>query len=544
MVTRAGCLIREAHYEWSGASAGERFLLCSLTLPKGFLAAGVISPNETKAKKAKLPKIKKENSVLLLKKSNFDRALEETKYLLVEFYVSLSRSSQNLSEEFAEAARQLKKEAPRIQFGKIDVTHQHDLKKEFNIREFPTVKFFVDGNREDPIDCKGVRQASAFITWIKRRIGPSTVVINSTDQAEAIINADDLAVIGFFKELHNDSVEVFRETAKDVPEMPFGMTANDNVCANYGIQKNTVVVFKKGKPVHNEVLEDGRQNKLDLTRFIKTFNLDLITEYNLETSVKIFDVPVENHIVLFTPKSSETFNVIYENYKSAAAEFRGKIIFVLVDTDETRNGRIFEYFRIRDVDVPAVRILNLTSDTKYKMPADEVTVENLKEFCWSYLNGKAKLHLSSEEIPEDWDKMPVKVLVGKNFNRIVFNKTMTVFVMFYAPWSYECRKLLPIWDELGEEYESRKDIIIAKIDVTANDILSIVLDRYPFFRLFPAGPDRQEVPYTGEHTLEAFSEFLEEQIKTKAEPEDKDPSGGIKEDLIQRETVITEKEEL
>ncbi|KAK4813618.1 hypothetical protein QYF61_011964 [Mycteria americana] len=303
--------------------------------------------------------------------------------------------------------------------------------------------------------------------------------------------------------------------------MPFGMTASKDVCANYGIQKNTLVVFKKGKPVHNEVLEDGRQNKLDLTRLIKTFTLDLVTEYNLETSVKIFDVPVENHILLFTPMNSETFSAIYENYKSAAAEFRGKIIFVLVDTNETRNGRVFEYFRIRDVDVPAVRILNLTSDAKYKMPADEVNVENLKEFCQSYLNGKAKLHLSSEEIPEDWDKMPVKVLVGKNFNRIVFNKTMTVFVMFYAPWSYDCRKLLPIWDKLGERYESRKDIIIAKIDVTANDILSVGLDRYPFFRLFPAGPDYQEVAYAGEHTLEAFSEFLEEQSKTKAEPGEK-----------------------
>ncbi|KFU93847.1 Protein disulfide-isomerase-like of the testis, partial [Chaetura pelagica] len=329
-------------------------------------------------------------------------------------------SSQNLSEEFAEAARQLKKEAPRIQFGKIDVTHQHDLRKEFNIREFPTVKFFVDGRREDPIDCKGVRQASAFITWVKRRTGPSTILINSIEQAEAIIHADDLAVIGFFKELDDDSMEVFSETARDVPEMPFGMTASKDVCANYGIHKNTLVVFEKGKPVHNEILEDGRQNKLDLTRLIKTFTLDLVTEYNLETSVKIFDIPVENHIVLFTPMNSETFNVIYENYKSAAAEFRGKIMFVLVNTNETKNGRVFEYFRITEVDVPAVRILNLTSDAKYKMPADEVTVENLKEFCHSYLNGKAKLHLPSEEIPEDWEKMPVKVLVGKNFNRIVF----------------------------------------------------------------------------------------------------------------------------
>ncbi|NXR87398.1 PDILT protein, partial [Hypocryptadius cinnamomeus] len=329
-------------------------------------------------------------------------------------------SSQNLSEEFAEAARQLKKEAPRIQFGKIDVTHQHDLRKEFNIQAFPTVKFFVNGSREDPIDCKGVRKASAFITWVKRRTGPSTVLINSTDQAEAIIKADDLAVIGFFRELHDDSVEVFCETARDVPEMPFGMTASEDVCANYGVQRNSLIVFKKGKPVHNEVLEDGRQSKLSLTRLIKTFTLDLVTEYNIETSVKIFDVPVENHILLFTPMNSETFNEIYENYQSAAAEFRGKILFVLVDTNEARNGRIFEYFRIRDIDVPAVRILNLSSDARYKMPADEVTVENLKEFCHSYLNGKAKQHLSSEEIPQDWDKMPVKVLVGKNFNSIIF----------------------------------------------------------------------------------------------------------------------------
>lgn len=62
-----------------------------------------------------------------------------------------------------------------------------------------------------------------------------------------------------------------------------------------------------------------------------------------------------------------------------------------MDTNEARNGRIFEYFRIRDIDVPAVRILNLTSDARYKMPADEVTVENIKEFCQNYLNGKAKV---------------------------------------------------------------------------------------------------------------------------------------------------------
>lgn len=75
---------------------------------------------------------------------------------------------------------------------------------------------------------------------------------------------------------------------------------------------------------------------------------------------------------------------------------------------------------------------------------------------------------------------PHKLLCPSNF----------IFKFADAPWSQECQKLLLVWDKLGEQYESHKDIMIAKIDVTAND-LSVGLDRYPFFTLFPAGADFQ-----------------------------------------------------
>uniref|UniRef100_A0A3B4Z551 protein disulfide-isomerase n=1 Tax=Seriola lalandi dorsalis TaxID=1841481 RepID=A0A3B4Z551_SERLL len=142
---------------------------------------------------------------------------------------------------------------------------------------------------------------------------------------------------------------------------------------------------------------------------------------------------------------------------------------------------------------------------KFNIAAGDLTADSLRQMCQEVVDGTAKPYLRTEEIPEDWNKGPVKVLVGKNFESVALDPTKNVFVEFYAPWCGHCKELTPIWDQLGEKYADHDDIIIAKMDATANEVESLDIRGFPTLKYFPTVVD-----YTGKRDLETMSKFLDD----------------------------------
>uniref|UniRef100_A0A3Q3LWJ4 Thioredoxin domain-containing protein n=1 Tax=Mastacembelus armatus TaxID=205130 RepID=A0A3Q3LWJ4_9TELE len=273
-------------------------------------------------------------------------------------------------------------------------------------------------------------------------------------------------------------------------------------------------------PLHINICTYGVPNKLtaecilNLQTLMRTesgcVNLSLSL---FQTAAQILTSPVLNHALLFVNKSSSDFKEIYSAFNGAAEAFRMKIVFVMVNVDEPRNGRLMEYFRVRDFEAPLIRLVNLTNHVTYHLPSDTLNVETIKNFCQSYLEGRAKPKMQSEPIPEGWDKKPVKELVGVTLEKVAFNPDKTVFVLFYLPYSQESHALFPLWEELAKAYEEQEDVVIARIDASANDINMSMQGTYPSLCLFPALYAERMLVYNGKRKLKDLIKFVDKEMK-------------------------------
>ncbi|XP_059978661.1 protein disulfide-isomerase A2 isoform X2 [Lagenorhynchus albirostris] len=452
-----------------------------------------------------------EDGILVLSRQTLGLALREHPALLVEFYAPWCGHCKALAPEYSKAAALLAAESAKVRLAKVDGPAEPELAEEFAVTKYPTLKFFLDGNHTHPEEYTGPWEAEGIAEWLRRRVGPSATRLEDEEGAQALIDAQDVVVIGFFQDLQDKDVATFLALAQDALDMSFGLTNQPQLFQKFSLTKDTVVLFKKydeGRadfPVDEELgLDQG-----DLSRFLLTHSMHLVTEFNSQTSRKIFAAGILNHLLLFVNQTLAPHRELLAGFREAAPSFRGQVLFVVVDVGAS-NDHVLQYFGLKAEEAPTLRFINIETTKKY-MPADRgpVTATSVAAFCHAVLGGEVKPYRLSQEVPPDWDQRPVKTLVGKNFEQVAFDETKNVFIKFYAPWCTHCKEMAPAWEALAEKYRDHEDIVIAELDATANELEALPVHSFPTLKYFPAGPGRKVIEYKGTRDLETFSKFLD-----------------------------------
>jgi len=94
-------------------------------------------------------------------------------------------------------------------------------------------------------------------------------------------------------------------------------------------------------------------------------------------------------------------------------------------------------------------------------------------------------------------------------DELVVNSEKDILVEFYAPWCGHCKKLTPIFEELGEKMADEA-VEIVKMDATANDVPpSYDVKGFPTLFWIPK-TSKKPVAYNGGRELDDFVKYIAE----------------------------------
>lgn len=462
---------------------------------------------------------KEDNHVLVLDDSNFEDSLAQYEHLLIEFYAPWCTHCKALAPEYSKAAEILKNNEPVIRLAKIDAVENEKTAKLFDIEGYPTIKLHSNGTY---LEFTGGRTAQEIVSWSRKKISPPTKHLNSLEEINALTNSSQVSIV-FFGANGSALFNIFEKVAKTDDQNLFYQVTDKTLFSKFGVEASNVILFKNFEEGRNNLTEAFTEESLK--EFISEYSIPLVTHFNAVSAEAIFGHN-KTAIFLFRLPGNEAHTKLEEAFKNAASAFKGKVKFVITGIEEELEASLAEYLSVTEADYPLIRLIEVKGEDQLRTYAftegDRVTnlasltENNIHKFINDYLAGSLSPYFKSEEIPSTQPDN-VYTVVGKSFKEVVINSDKNVLVEFYAPWCGHCKALAPVYEQLAKNFKSVENLLIAKIDGSANEVEDVQIEGFPILKFYPAGNKKAPEDYDGERDIESLTDYLNKKLNTKIE---------------------------
>lgn len=432
---------------------------------------------------------------------NFDVVAYNSKASLVKFYAPWCGHCKKLAPAYDSAAEKLAHDLDDglVSLIKVDCTVEKDLCDKYSIRGFPTLKVFRGDNQESVTDYKGARTEQGIIDFMLQQIKPATTNLGSEKEVNDFHKDGKVSIVAYFMHDEDQAKGAFVDVAEKLRgDYDFGYVLNQSPKE----RKITITTA------------DGETSELWLGA---DFSSDLFTSWIQQESFSLIgEIGPENYesymkrglpiMWVFTDKSDkEATQAVIDACMPTAKKLKGNVS--VVKLDGVRWAEHGQNFGLKST-TPGI-VLQETSGAgkKFIFSGDCTNAEELSAFSNDWTLGKLEPHMKTEPVPENNDG-DVMVVVGSTFNDIVLSSKHNVLVEFYAPWCGHCKNLAPKYEEVGAYFKDREDVIIAKIDSTANDTPADVKG-FPTLIFYPAG-EGNPIKYDKARNAEDMQTWIEE----------------------------------
>ncbi|GJP55272.1 hypothetical protein CLOM_g14253 [Closterium sp. NIES-68] len=446
--------------------------------------------------------------VITLDSSSFDEIVPNEEFIVVEFYAPWCGHCKNLAPEYEKAAKALEESGSTVKLAKVDADDAKNkgLAKKYEVKGFPTLKIFRKGS-DTPQDYNGPRDADGIVSYLKKQSGPATSEAKSAEHIKDLAASESVVVVGVFKDVESEEFKAFSSVANLFrSDYVFVHTTDSSLLPETGgpLAAPAVRLLKQ----FDEGFADIATFEVEaLKAFVEQHAVPLVIEFSQDPKdrthlTKVFESSKPKALLFYSYKADNAADFRAE-YTAVAKANSDSIYFVIGEA--AVNDHALKYFGLTAADTPAIIIHDPESDGKFVKKS--IQPADIAPFVAKYKAGEAERVVKSEAIPAD-NSGPVKVLVANALDDMVFKSGKNVLIEFYAPWCGHCKKLEPIYKEVGEELASDPDVIVAKMDATANDVPQATFSVKGFPTIYLYTSEGKVVSYSGDRGKAGLVEFV------------------------------------